>query len=147
MSGQIQVEADLRFEVDGTPARLTSDGDRLVLSSTYPERVWASVLSAALPAGIGRLDGVRAVGHVASELAAAGLRLEVCGPRGKVAYLGNGVRSRLGRVVTGSAAVAPGAPSAVAVLVWHRLPHRGAAIAALALGAVTVAAALRHRRH
>ena len=147
MSGQIQVEADLTFEIDGTPARLTSEGDLLVLSSAYPERVWASVTSAALPAGIGRLDGVRAVGQVASELAAAGLRLEVAGPRGELAYLGKGVRSRLGRVVTGSAAVAPGTPSAVAVLIWHRLPHRGAAIAALALGAVAVAVALRRSRH
>ena len=142
MNGQIQVEADLAFEVDGTPARLTSDGDHLVLFSTHPERVWASVLSVALPVG----NGTRAVGHVARELAAAGLRLEVTGPRGKMAHLGKGVRSPLGRVVTGSAAVAPAAPSAVALLIWHRLPRRGAAIAALALGAVAVAAALRRRR-
>jgi len=145
MTGQIRVEADLTIDVDGTPARLASDGDRLVLSSAHPERVWAAVLSAALPAGIGVMDGPRAVGRVASELAAAGLRLEVTGPRGNVAQLGAGVQSRLGRMVTGSVAVAPGAPSAVAVLVWSRLPRRGIAIAAVALSAAVAAVTLRRR--
>lgn len=146
MSGPIRVQADLTIEVDGTLATLASDGDRLVLSSAHPERVWAAVVSAALPAGNGTLDGPRAVGRVATELAAAGLRLEVSGPRGKVAHLGDGVKSRLGRVVTGSAAVAPGAPGAVAVLLWSRLPRRAVAIAAVALSVATLAVASRRRR-
>ncbi len=134
------------IEIDGMPATLVADGDRLVLSAAHPERAWAAVVSAALPAGVGKLDGPRAVGRVASELAAVGLRLEVRGPRGRLAQLGEGVQSRLGRAVTGSAAVAPGAPSAVAVLLWSRVSRRGAAIAVVALGAAAGAAVLRRRR-
>jgi hypothetical protein len=141
----MRVEADLTIDIDGTPARLASDGDRLILSSAHPERIWAAAVSAALPAGIGTLDGPRAVGRMARELAAAGLRLEVTGPRGTVAHLGDGVRSRLGRAVTGSAAVAPGTPSAVAVLLWSRFPLRRAVITAVALSAAIAVVARRRR--
>ena len=146
MSGQIRVNADLTIDIDGTPARLASDGDRLVLFSAHPERVWAAAVSAALPAGIGTLSGPRAIGRLAVELAAAGLRLEVTGPRGTVANLGEGVRSRLGRVVTGSEAVAPGKPSAVAVLLWSRFPRRRAVIAVVAVSAAAAAVVLGRRR-
>ena len=146
MNEQIRVEADLEIAVDGVPARLTSHGDRLVLSSPHPERVWAAVLSAALPVRVGALDGPKAVGRLGAELAAAGLRLEVTGPRGTVAHLGDGVRSRFGRLATGSAAVSPGAPTAVAALLWSRVPRTTAAAAALALVLAGTAIATRRRR-
>ncbi len=147
MNERIRVEADLEFAVDGTPARLTSHGYRLVLSSPHPERVWAAVLSAALPVRVGALDRPKAVGRLAAELAAVGLRLEVTGPRGAVAHLGDGVQSRLGRLATGSAAVSPGAPSAVAVLLWSRVPRTTAAAGlALALALAGTAIAYRRRR-
>ena len=146
MNRQIRVEADLTIEVDGTPARLSSEGERLVLSSPHPERVWQAVLSSALPAGVGSLDGPRAIGRLAGELAASGVRLEVTGPRGSVAHLGQGVDSRLGRLATGSSAVAPGAPAAVAVLLWSRVSRRaGAAAAAVVVLAVAVGLGRKRR--
>jgi hypothetical protein len=117
---KLSVQADLTIEVDGDVARLTADGSALTLTADHPERVWASVLASALPAGVGELDGPRAVGRVADQLADAGLTLQVTGPRGTVADLGYGVRSRAGRVITGSAAVRPGAPGALVALVSRR---------------------------
>lgn len=140
----LRVVADLSIEVDGTSARLTSEGDRLLLTSSHPERVWAAVVATALPAGVGRVDGPRAVGRIADGLADAGLRLEVTGPRGSVVHLGAGVGSGWGRVLAGSAAVGPGKPAALAALAWERVP-RAAAAAALT-GTLVLAGAVRAAR-
>lgn len=142
---RLQVQADLTIEVDGTTSHLSTDGDRLVLESSHPERVWASFLASALPAGVGDLNGPRAVGRVGDGLAEAGLRLEVTGPAGTVAHLGQGVNSRAGRVLTGSSAVGPGAPGAMAALVWHRSRVAVVAVAAAVGGAVVIATARRRR--
>ncbi len=116
MSLQIRVEADLGIDVDGTPAHLAGNGSTLILSSPHPERVWRAVVSAALPAAVGDLNGPRALGRVGDGLAEAGLRLQVSGPHGTVADLGHGVHSRLGHLVTGSTAVAPGSARALTAL-------------------------------
>lgn len=141
----LSVQADLTIELDGDLARLTSDGSALTLEADHPERVWASILASALPAGVGDVDGPRAVGRIADQLSDAGLSLEVTGPRGTVAHLGHGVRSRVGRVVTGSSKVQPGAPLAVVALVSRR--SRLVAGAAVALGALALARLLGARNH
>jgi hypothetical protein len=117
---RLRVQANLAIEVDGTPAGLISVGDRLVLSSPHPERLWAAVIASALPIDVGEMDGPRAVGRLAAGLAEAGLRLEVTGPRGCLVHLGVGVHSRVGRALTGSWAVAPGAPRPLLALVWRQ---------------------------
>ena len=132
----LRVEADLAIEVDGKSATLSGNGNTLVLTSAYPEAVWAAAVGAALPAGVGGASGPRAIGLVADQLAAAGLTLEVTGPRGRVVRLGDGVHSTLGQIATGSSAVAAGRPGAVAVVLWRG--HRRL-VASAGLGALAVA--------
>lgn len=149
--GRLAVAADLQLEVDGTAATLTGDGDHLVLRSDSPAALWDAISGAALPAGIGRVDGPRAVGLVGDALRESGLRLDVDGPHGTLARLGAGVDSRLGRVSTGSRAVQPGSPSALAPLVWHRLRQdvrlqAGAGALALAAAGAVVAVLTRRGR-
>ncbi len=141
----LRVDADLFIDVDGTPAHLRGAGSHLVLSSPHPERVWAAAVGSALPAGVGVVDGPRAVGRLADALAGAGLSLDVTGPHGSVVRLGAGVSSALGRVSTGSAAVRPGPPLAVGAVVLA--PHRRVLAPALAvLAAVVLWWARRARR-
>ncbi len=117
--GRLDVTADLAIEVDGVTAHLTGASSRLVLSSTHPERVLDAVVSSVLPVGVGEVSGARAVGRVADLLHEAGVRVEVQGPRGTVAVIGDDVRSATGRVLTGSDAVAVGRPGALAALAWR----------------------------
>jgi hypothetical protein len=105
------------------------------------------VSRAALPAGVGRVGGPRALGRLASGLRDAGVRLEVRGPRGVLVALGDGVRSAAGRVTTGSAALRPGGPRALGPLVLSDLRGRPAVLVpALAALAGAVALAVRRRR-
>lgn len=127
--GRLDVEADLRLDVDGTSAHLHGSGSRLVLFSDHPERVWAAAVASVLPA-FGVADGPRAIGRVADLLQDAGVRLEVAGPHGVVVSLGDGVSSPVGRATTGSRAVRPGRPVALAVLGWQAGP-RVVALAAI----------------
>lgn len=142
----LHVTSDLSIEIDGTSAHLSSDGTRLVLSSTRPEKIWAAAVGAALPVGVGQTSGPRAVGRLADELAAVGLSLEVTGPAGRVVRLGDGVQSRVGRATTGSAAVGPGRPGALAVVLWHGQRRLVGGVAALLAGGVVAAIWARARR-
>lgn len=117
--GRLDVTADLTLDVDGVAAHLTGSGSRLVLTSSHPERVLDAAVASQLPAAVGRVDGPRAVGRLADMLREAGVRLEVRGPQGTVAAIGDDVRSLTGRVLTGSDAVAVGGPRALATLVWR----------------------------
>ena len=144
--GRLDVQADLTLDVDGVTARLHSQGDRLVLASDHPERVWSSAVSALLPAGLVLLDGPRGIAAVARALAGIGVRLDVEGPRGVVASLGAGVSSTVGRVLTGSDAVRPGAPLAVLALAWQAR-RRAVVVGLVGVGAaVGVGVAVRRRR-
>ena len=145
MPPALRVEADLAIEVDGRSATLRGNGNTLVLTSAHPEAVWAAAVGAALPAGVGVASGPRAIALVADQLAAAGLRLEVTGPQGRVVRLGDGVRSTLGRIATGSSAVGPGRPGAVAVVLW-RGQRRLVAAAGLVASALAVTVWVRARR-
>lgn len=106
-SAALSVTADLDIDIDGHSARLEGDGQRLVLRSDHPELLWSSVLNAALPDQIGNVSGPRSIGRAASEVAAAGMHIDVEGPHGTVVSIGAGEDSRLGRLITGSAAVQP----------------------------------------
>lgn len=141
--GRLDVQGDLHLDVDGVPAHLRATGSRLLLTSAHPDRVWAAAVASALPAGVGAIDGPRAVGRAADALAAAGLQLRVDGPHGTVVTLGDGVASRLGQAATGSAAVGPGGPPALAVLAWSRWRRQLVGAGVLAAVAVLARWALR----
>ena len=117
--GRLDVTADLSIDVDGVSATLTGAGSRLLLTSSHPERILDAALASMLPVGVGEISGPRAVGRVADLLREAGVRLEVRGPQGTVAEIGDDVRSGTGRVLTGSDAVSVGRPAALAALAWR----------------------------
>ena len=136
--GRLDVQGELDLDVDGVPAHLSATGSRLLLTSAHPDRVWAAAVASALPAGVGVVAGPRAVGRAAEALAAAGLQLRVAGPHGTVVTLGDGVASRLGQVTTGSAAVGPGGPPALALLAWSRWRRQVGGVGVLVgVGALT----------
>lgn len=103
----LSVTADLDIDVDGHSARLEGDGQRLVLRSDHPELLWSSLLNASFPDEVGNVSGLRSVGRAASEMADAGIHLDVEGPHGTVVSIGDGEDSTFGRLVTGSAAIQP----------------------------------------
>ena len=103
----LSVTADLDIEVDGHSARLRGDGRQVVLRSDHPQLMWESLTRASLPDSVGAVSGPRAIGRVARGMAQAGIHLDVEGPRGVIVSLGDGERSLIGRVVTGSSAVRP----------------------------------------
>ena len=145
-SGQLAVFADLRIETDGQRAHLVGDGKSLILHTDQPLRFWRSIDHAALPAGVGRVNGPRALGRVADALHDAGVTVDVTGPDGVLVRLGDGAGSRLGKLVTGSSAVGFGSVRLLASTVSARLPV-GRIAAALALVAVLgVITAVRRRR-
>lgn len=152
---RLRVDADLSLDLQldpqphtaGVAARLTGSGDRLVLESQDPVATWDAVTGAALPTGVAGADGPRAVGRLGDALSDAGLRLDVRGPRGSIARLGDGVDSPLGRLATGSRRVAPGTPSALGPLLVARLrQERAARAAAAGVVALVLVLAARRRR-
>jgi hypothetical protein len=106
----LAVQADVRMVLNGHPAHLTGSGQDLRISTDAPAALWAEVTRAELPSGWGRVNGPRAVGRIADQLADQGLAVSVVGPTGELVRLGARVSSRLGRVATGSAAVHFGSP-------------------------------------
>ena len=133
----LAVDADLRLVVttatgDSTIARVTGSGQQVSVEAQRPD---------VLLAAVDRAD----VGRVADLLTAAGITVEVHGPRGPVVTLGAGTSNRVGRALTGSGGVAPTSQGAVR-LVWASRRVRvtvGAlrtAIAAVAIGRLRRAA-------
>lgn len=146
----LRVEADLDIRVAGTSAHLGGHGDRLTLTCAEPDQLWAAVSVAGAGAPTGFDSGPRAVGRLADELTAAGLGLEVVGPHGTMVRMGHGVHSPLGRAATGSYAVRPGTPSAVASVLGRQQRRTAAAIGVAGLLAgvsAGIAALTRSRRH
>ena len=115
--GPFSVTADLALSVDGHDARLTGSGADLTLDSTDPVALWRSAASVPWPVGITVSTGPRGLGGLGDALAEAGLHLDVTGPHGRVAELGRGVDSTLGRSVTGSRLVRFGSPRTLAATV------------------------------
>ena len=143
----VRVLADLRLESDGQRAHLVGDGTALVLHTDNPMRFWSEINEAALPPGVGRVNGPRALGRAADVLADAGLTVDVTGPDGMLVRLGGATGSPFGRLSTGSSAVQFGSPRLLLSTLTAQLPVRryAAAAAAIALAA-GIFAALRRRR-
>jgi len=141
--GPLVVRADLALSVDGQSARLTGDGTDLTLTSSDPVGLWRSATSVPWPAGVTVSSGPRAVGELGDLLAAHGLHLDVTGPQGRVAELGRGVSSPVGRTLTGSAGVRLGSPR-VLVGTLASEPFRWRPVL-VAVAALLVVRALRRR--
>lgn len=141
--GHLVAEVDVRVEVTDhagrhTAGRLVGTGHRLRLEVTDPAVVVAA-------SGRGATQGV------AARLAAAGVRAELHGPRGRVAVIDPERTSRIGELLTGSPHItldragwalpvrASHLPGGVTVLV-------GTAATVLAVGGLVSGRALRRRR-
>lgn len=137
-SRSLSVFADLRMEADGQRVHLVGDGRSLILHSSDPLRLWSSLSSSALPAGVGRVSGPRAAGRAADALRDAGLRVDLTGPDGVLVALGSGAGTPAGRVLTGSDSVGFGSLRAVRSTVTARLPARRIAAVVAAISVVVV---------
>jgi len=141
-AGRLVAEVDLRVEVTDhagrrTAGRLVGTADRLRLDVTDPAVVVAA-------SGRGATEGV------AARLAAAGVRAELHGPRGRVAVIDPARTSRVGALLTGS-------PHIVLDRAGWALPVRaslpggvpvlaGTVATVLAVGGLVSGRAIRRRR-
>jgi hypothetical protein len=151
VGARVNVEADLRIDVDGHSAALTSEGRSLTFTSDGPQYLWQALGDVGT---MGRRDGARAVGLIADTLGAQDLELHVVGPRGEIAHLGAGAHSWWGRTVTGSSLVELGAlrtlrPLGLSLVrrsraFWPAVSAVGASAAAAAV-VVVVVGSLRRR--
>jgi len=145
MSDRLVVRADLEVVVGDVTARLTGDGSDLTLAATDPLALWRAVAGTSWPAGVTLRAGRVALGELGRGLADRGLHVDVTGPHGRVAELGAGVTSPVGRALTGSVAVRPGTPRTVAAtLRAGRRPGARTWLGVLAVAGVLWAA--RRRR-
>ncbi len=147
-TGPFAVRADLTLQADGVTARLTGDGDRLTLDASDPWALWRAAAALPWPVGTTVSRGPSVLGDLGTALAAHGLHVDVTGPGGRVAELGAGVTSPLGRLLTGSTAVRPGSARTVAATVSAGVTASTGGRRALGVGlvAVLVAVVLRRRR-
>lgn len=110
----LQFSSDLTFSLEGPDGssalgRVEGDGSTLRVSTTDAALVWGAALDSSLatPDSLDRL---------ATQLADGGVTVEVSGPAGRVATVGAGVDSTLGRFAAGSRRVELGGPRAVVPL-------------------------------
>jgi hypothetical protein len=109
----LEVTGSLDFSLDtGSTGRVEGVGSRILVTADDPV---AAFRAAAAPG-----NGRPALGGLGDVLAAAGLVVEVTGPRGSVATLGDGVDSPVGRLLAGSRHVRPGRLRAVTPLAAAR---------------------------
>ncbi len=106
--GKLNVEVDLRIDLDGQTVLLSGTGNHLVLHAQCPTDLVAAVLGTELPKEYRHLHSNRALGALADSLHRAGLELLVTGPSGPLLTLGDGQRWRWGTLTTGSVHVRPG---------------------------------------
>ena len=127
----------LSFTVDGpdgsTAGTVVGDGSALRVHADDPVVAWDAALGS-VSTGTAVLSAV--AGHLHDE----GLRLEVTGPAGRVASVGAGVDSPVGRLLAGSRRVSLGRPSAVRPLAVAQARR---SLAGRGLPGVVVAAAWR----
>ena len=141
----LRMEGELSFTVDGPQGSTTgtahADGTVLHVRAEDPLAAWDAVAGAA-PSAAGGL------GILADQLAAEGLSVQVTGPRGRLATVGAGADSALGRAVTGSRHVQPGSPGALRPLVLSQVRRgvRRRRSLLLAIAAVAVLVARRRTR-
>jgi hypothetical protein len=143
----LSVVADLRLETAGQRVQLVGDGQSLIMHTDHPLALFTALRGTAWPTAASHRSGRAGVARAADTLHRAGLRVDVRGPGGVLVSLGHGVGSRLGRVLTGSRAVAFGSVREVAASLSSGLPL--GRIIATSCAAVSVAVAVlvvRRRR-
>jgi hypothetical protein len=122
--GRLQVVADLTVAVDGMTSTVTGSGSELRIDTPDPVRLLDAAARAELPAGVGPVNGPRALGRVAEQLSASGLTVRLAGPQGDVLTMGDVTGSLLGRLVTGSRQVRIGRWAAVKPLLRAEVRRR-----------------------
>lgn len=131
--------ADLDFTVDlgqgPIVGRMTADGTTITVTTDDADTVWRA--STSVPQ-----VGTAALPYLADRLTDAGLTLEVQGPQGRVATVGAGTSSVLGKLLTGSRAIAPGDRAAVTALALSQVRRNRIPIAAAAAAVVVASAAI-----
>ena len=140
-------EGDLTFSVDGpggaSAGTVRGDGRTLRVHTSDPVATWEAALGATT-------TGPAVLAQVARLLHDEGAVLEVTGPAGRVARVGAGVDSPVGRLLAGSRHVRLGRPSAVRPLAVAQARRglgtaRTRAALALAVGLLVAAGARRRR--
>ena len=140
-------EGDLTFSVDGpggaSAGTVRGQGRTLHVSASDPVAAWDAALGAST-------TGPAALARVARLLHDEGAVLEVTGPSGRVASVGAGIDSPLGRLLAGSRHVRLGRPAAVRPLAVAQARRtlatpRARAGLALAVGLLLAAGARRRR--
>ena len=119
---RLEVEADLRLDLDGQAVTVTGTGAHVEVTLEDPSQALEQAISALWPRR-GRtsvLGLVRRLGRGAEVVHAAGLSIIVRGPRGRLLTLG-GRPSRLAGLITGSRQIRIGGLRAVAPLVRRLL--------------------------
>lgn len=137
----LEVEGELAFALDApdgtTTGTVSGQGRRVVVSTADPVAAFRAA-SAPSPGGT-------SIGGLADLLAGSGLVVEVTGPQGTVATLGEGIDSPLGRLAAGSRRVRLGSARAVRplALAQARSTLTGRRTATVAVALVVLAALTR----
>ncbi len=145
-SPRLAVDGELTFSVDGpggaTSGTVSGEGSTVRVHAEHPARAWDAALGSVS-------TGSAVLSFVAEQLHAEGVVLEVTGPAGRVATVGAGVDSPVGRLLAGSRRVQLGRPAAVRPLAVARvragLPAPARLLALAAVAGVLISL-LRHRR-
>jgi len=135
----------VRVDIEGHRAHLVGDGQSLILHTDQPLHLWSDLSHAPLPAGVGRVNGPRALGRAADALRAAGLTVDVTGPDGVLVRLG-GAGTSAGRLLTGSGAIGLGSPRVLFSTLTARVPIGRISVAAVIAGAALAIAVIVRRR-
>jgi hypothetical protein len=151
----LQIQSDLRLDVDGLRATVVADGQQLTVETVDAGRLLARAGDVAptvfgSPLGAASLPAVlRRAGQL---LDAAGLSARIVSDRGAVIELGHGCTSRAGRTLLGSDHVRLGRMDAfVPVLaeyaraMWVTPTRARSAVAGLVIAAVLVGSGRRRR--
>lgn len=144
----LEFEGDLTFSVDGpggaSAGTVRGDGRTLHVHADDPVAAWDGALGSTT-------TGPALLADVARRLHDEGAVLEVSGPDGRVARVGAGIDSPVGRVLAGSRHVRLGRPAAVRPLAVAQLRRglarrRTGALALALLAGLLAAAGARRRR-
>jgi hypothetical protein len=143
---KLDVEVDLRIDLDGKSATISSADNHLVVHAESPTDLVAAVLAGERPEKYRNLRGPRVLGAFADSLDTAGVELKVTGPSGTLLTLSSGQHSRWGRLATGSVHVRPGGMTRLRPLLIEAVreqlrqsrPRARAGAAGVVVGAVLI---------
>lgn len=150
---KLDVEVDLRIDLDGKSATISSADNHLVVHAESPTDLVAAVLAGERPEKYRNLRGPRVLGAFADSLDTAGVELKVTGPSGTLLTLGSGQHWRWARLATGSVHVRPGGMAMLRPLLakavlerLRRSPPRARTTAVGVAAGAVLALTLRVRR-